>query len=82
MIDYRGSCCCSEEPIKVLPLSEDLSFLKNASTSYKVFIVICLTAFPPLGIVLLSMRLQNMEIVYACLKCGQEIAFSDLSAGA
>ena len=80
MIDYRGNCSCREELTKVLPLNKYRSFLKNTSTSYKVFIVICLTTFPPLGIVLLLMRLQDTEIVYACLECGQEIAFSDLSA--
>jgi hypothetical protein len=81
MIDYKGNCSCCEELTKVLPLNKYRSFLKNTSASYKVFIVICLTTFPPLGIVLLLMRLQDTEIVYACLECGQEIAISELSAG-
>ena len=82
MIDYKGNCSCCEELTKVLPLNKYRSFLKSTSTAYKIFIVICLTTFPPLGIVLLMMRLQDTKIIYACQECGQEIAFSELSAGA
>ena len=82
MIDYKGNCSCCEEQTIVLPLNKYRSFLRSASTIYKVFIVICLTTFPPLGIVLLMMRLQDTKIIYACQECGQEIAFSELSAGA
>ena len=60
---YQGNCICCEEQTKALPLDEYRSFLKNTSTSYKVFIVFCLTTFPPLAIVLLLMRPQDTEVV-------------------
>ena len=78
MMLYNGNCSCCEEPTKVLPLNKYGSFLKSTSISYKVFIVICLTTFPPLGIVLLLMRLQDTKIVYACQECGEDMDFSEL----
>ena len=78
MMLYKGNCSCCEEPIKVVPLNKYGSFLKSTSISYKVFIVICLTTFPPLGIVLLLMRLQDTKIVYACQECGEDMDFSEL----